>query len=287
MSETTKREFVIRSSRKAAGNPPLELYAVSAAMLFPNDEKRRTEYLCLAMDEAHSKLLDDRPADRDAVRRAFGDVIYSLFSEEVMQEADASGMITGAPFGGAQRKYQAAFQAACFPPSGKGSIRERMGRGFLAGLMLTGALLENVSLAVAARRIEEQASSNIRKARPDFFEDMPTITANNLQQNVWSEFKDAAHLWAALQDFMPDSYSPDGRGLIDLSRLTEMGNLMVPKGDGAMEHIPLTSWPSRHIGWKTFLWKAGHILERALELGNRKYSKKPLLDLATAWRFSL
>jgi len=291
MDTTAKRKFVMGSISGITGNSTedFELYAVSAAMLFPNDERRQKEYLCLAIDEMYSRRLDDQSEDQDTVRKAFGDAIVSVFLEEIAEEAAPSKIkiMPGPGAGVAHRKYQATLQAARFSAEKKGPIRERMWRGFLAGVMLTGALLENMSLADASRRIEEKASPDIRKERPEFFEDMPTITADNLQQNVWPEFKDAAHLWAALRDFVPDSYSPDKYGLIDLSCLAELGNIMVLKDDGTMENISLTSWPSQHFGWKAFLWKANHIFECALKLGNRKYVRKPLLDPDTCWRFLL
>lgn len=251
----------------------LYLHIVAGKMLFPNDQENFTSYLCLGIDDVMSMMIGDG-IQLDKAFSATFKIVLKLFPHE--------------PFPLSWQLHGYYLRNAHFPAEGKGSIEERIERGQFAGALLNYALIHDLSLTKAAQGFEEGWSQERAKISKNIGYDPVTITATNFMQNIWPEFKASAHLWAAYHDF---SYTPHGDTLkfpfFRLSTLTELGEIVFPNQEGERISVPRTIWPSKYIGWRSFIYKSNHILAECTRRGNVKHSTKPLLMADQCWQFAI
>lgn len=261
----------------------LNLLEVEAWMLFPsgtNAERNRKAYEALGIHMVLTEMLGDtafEPAKvflgvtRHVLRR-FGNVDNLPDGDVNDQDVSFRAVLRDA-----WSAYQTHLRDANFPLKGKGSITERYVRGSLAGSLLSVVLLGNISLEKAAGylcsdidALKKQCPSEIAQGIAQYY---PTVTAQNLIQNIWPEFKPVAHLHMALQDFSGGFFKESYTGpMLFLSDLQEIDKQVLP---------------SRWSGWRNFLHKANYILRNCVEGGPRKQSSKSLLSYEHCVRWLL
>jgi hypothetical protein len=254
-------------------------------MLFPErqDEKNLRSYVSLSIDATFSAALKNGMQPQKAIASLLE--VVSIFFEYPEQQNFPDRQRLAA----AWKNYQLALREARFPISGKGSIAERFMRGQLAGVLVSVALLSNLSLTKIADVVEARWP-DVRDILPEWMQDSaPTMSAANLMQNIWPAFRSVGHLWAALQDFnLRELFRAEDFVLLDLSAISEVTAAILPAADGKVrKRIAIATWPSRYTGIMALLFKANHILAESNKRGSLKQSSKPLLPPDDCWQIIL
>ena len=256
-------------------------HVVAGLMLFPEqqDTKNLGSYISLGIDAVFSAALKGGMRPQEAFASLLE--VVSPFFENPQQQ----GMPDKLRHAAAWHNYQRALREARFPAKGKGSIAERFMRGQLAGLLVNIVLLNKLSLTKAADAVEAQWPEVKGSLSERIQDSVPTMTAANLMQNVWSAFRTVGHLWAALLDFdLGEQLREEDAILLDLSAIHEVASIMMPATDGQRrEHVTLAVWPSRYTGIMSLLFKANHIFAASNKRGPLKHSSKPLLPADDCW----
>lgn len=261
----------------------LNLLEVEAWMLFPsgrNAQQNRSAYEALGIRELLTLLLEASIVPvAEAFRGTLSYLVYRycgdrdfLYTTQNIDKPKHRVVISTA-----WMTYQMHLQNASFPRRGKGSILERYMRGSLAGYLLSIAFLNGLSIEQAAIRLCSDFSS--RKSRYDnsmqqvIHELYPTLTVQNLTQNIWPEFRFVAHLYTALHDFSGGIFDhPTVGTMLSLDEIQEIEN---------------PGWPTRWEGWRNLLHKANYILHTCVEQGSRTKSTKSLLTYEDSVRWML
>jgi hypothetical protein len=172
---------------------------LSSLMLYPNSGQERSKYVlkafleAAAINEAHD--LAKHPEYRDEICSRIGTWLGGNLAR----------------LGGWQQLADLLLKSR--QPEFHENFAIRMRSGVVAGWIMDVALMEKCSIQKAAILYCEVYQE--KGERDELLGQMPKsltfdLSEENITSNIWGEFQDVAHLWAALQHFQ-DSGTPSAR----------------------------------------------------------------------------
>ncbi len=261
-------------------------HMVAAHMLFPRNEQNRLGYVCLGLNSIISTLLTQNvppeklfPVLLNSLHSLFADIAYH---KEFIK--NYPNIITQWDV------FQDIVANTRFSVSGKGSIEEAMIRGKIAGYVLTHALMHKESLMKAAERIVDEQT-----IYSDVINGAFILTRDNIINNIWPEFKQSAHLWAASNDFEDMGLTKKPVCKTVFLNLYEIRPhvfyeeyLNYIKDNFGVEQKELEIFPpSKYLGWQAFLDKSNSVLQMCEDYIGPSGTAKPILKRDECWTFPI